>query len=135
MIRRSGFAREDLPEGACGGNASCALQGSDGTLLQQKAVERKKALVIAGCVVVCALLALVSLASGASDMSLLDSARALLGFGSQQDVMTVRSIRLLRVLCAIVSGAGLALAGQNPGHGAMRWGRAVSDAAGASGAV
>ena len=111
MIRRPGFAREDLPEGAYGRNASCALQGSDGTLLQQKAAERKKALVIAGCVVVCALLALVSLASGASDMSLLDSARALLGFGSQQDVMTVRSIRLLRVLCAIVSGAGLALAG------------------------
>lgn len=44
-------------------------------------------------------------------MNPLASAQALLGIGSAQDVMTVRSIRLPRVLCAIVSGAGLALAG------------------------
>ncbi len=44
-------------------------------------------------------------------MNPLASAQALLGVGSAQDVMTVRSIRLPRVLCAIVSGAGLALAG------------------------
>lgn len=44
-------------------------------------------------------------------MNPLVSAQALLGIGSAQDVMTVRSIRLPRVLCAIVSGAGLALAG------------------------
>ena len=36
-------------------------------------------------------------------MNPLASAQALLGIGSAQDVMTVRSIRLPRVLCAIVS--------------------------------
>lgn len=44
-------------------------------------------------------------------MGVAESAQALFGFGSAQDVMTVRSIRLPRVVCAIVAGAGLALAG------------------------
>ncbi|WP_244977681.1 FecCD family ABC transporter permease [Eggerthella guodeyinii] len=67
--------------------------------------------IIAALVAVCVLVAFAALASGASDMGLLDSAQALFGFGSSQDVMTVRSIRLPRVVCAIVAGAGLALAG------------------------
>ena len=44
-------------------------------------------------------------------MGVAESAQALFGFGSAQDVMTVRCIRLPRVVCAIVAGAGLALAG------------------------
>lgn len=44
-------------------------------------------------------------------MGVAESAQALFGFGSAQDVITVRSIRLPRVVCAIVAGAGLALAG------------------------
>ena len=37
-------------------------------------------------------------------MGVAESAQALFGFGSAQDVMTVRSIRLPRVVCAIVAG-------------------------------
>lgn len=78
---------------------------------QQRGIERRNRIVIAALVATCTLIAFVALASGASHMSLLDSTQALLGLGSSQDVMTVRSIRLPRVVCAIVAGAGLALAG------------------------
>ena len=44
-------------------------------------------------------------------MGVAESAQALFGFGSAQDVMTVRSIRRPRVVCAIGAGAGLAWAG------------------------
>lgn len=78
---------------------------------KQKGIERRNWLIIAALGVACVLVALAALASGASNMGILDSAQALFGIGSSQDVMTVRSIRLPRVVCAIVSGAGLALAG------------------------
>ncbi|MBC5585148.1 iron ABC transporter permease [Eggerthella sp. NSJ-70] len=78
---------------------------------RQKGIERRNVAIIAALVAACVLVAFAALASGASDMGLLDSAQALFGFGSSQDVMTVRSIRLPRVVCAIVAGAGLALAG------------------------
>lgn len=78
---------------------------------RQKGIERRNVAIIAALVAACVLVAFAALASGASNMGLLDSAQALFGFGSSQDVMTVRSIRLPRVVCAIVAGAGLALAG------------------------
>lgn len=78
---------------------------------RQRGIERRNVAIIAALVAACVLVAFAALASGASDMGLLDSAQALFGFGSSQDVMTVRSIRLPRVACAIVAGAGLALAG------------------------
>ena len=78
---------------------------------RQRGIERRNVAIIAALVAACVLVAFAALASGASDMGLLDSAQALFGFGSSQDVMTVRSIRLPRVVCAIVAGAGLALAG------------------------
>lgn len=78
---------------------------------RQRGIERRNVAIIAALVAACVLVAFAALASGASDMGLLDSAQALFGFGSSRDVMTVRSIRLPRVVCAIVAGAGLALAG------------------------
>ncbi|MEA5020911.1 MAG: iron ABC transporter permease [Gordonibacter sp.] len=78
---------------------------------RQKAIEFRNILVIGALVILCGMVALVALGSGASDMSVFDSAKALFGFGSMQDIMTVQSIRLPRVVCAIVAGAGLALAG------------------------
>lgn len=77
----------------------------------QARVERRRRLVIAALVALAALVSVASLASGASDMGVVESVCALFGFGPEQSVMTVRSIRLPRVVCAIVSGAGLALAG------------------------
>lgn len=85
--------------------------GQDGVSREQARIETRNRLMIAGLVILCAVVALISLASGASNMSIVESAQALLGFGASQDIMTVRSIRLPRVLCAIVAGAGLALAG------------------------
>ncbi len=82
-----------------------------GIAQRQKAIELRNILVIGVLVVLCGVVALIALGSGASDMSVLDSAKALLGFGPTQDIMTVQSIRLPRVACAIVAGAGLALAG------------------------
>lgn len=79
--------------------------------LAQRKVERRAWVAIGLLVVVCVLMALIALANGASDMTIIDSAKALFGVGNPQDVMTVRSIRLPRVICAIVAGAGLALAG------------------------
>lgn len=92
-------------------SASQAPRDIRGISALRKGIEQRNWFAIALLVVVCVLIALLALANGASDMSVVDSARALLGFGSSQDVMTVRSIRLPRVVCAIVSGAGLALAG------------------------
>ncbi len=79
--------------------------------IAQRRVERKNWLIIVALTGVSALTILVSLASGASEMTIFDSAGALFGFGNAQDVVVVQTIRLPRVLCALVAGAGLALAG------------------------
>lgn len=84
---------------------------SEPVLIKQKRIERKRYAIIAACVFVCLLLALVALCVGASGMSFAESVSALFGVGSQQEIATVHSIRLPRVVCAIVAGAGLALAG------------------------
>lgn len=80
-------------------------------VLTQKHTEKKNRIFIGGLVLVCAVIALAALASGASDMNLLTSAQALFGWGTSQDIITVRSLRLPRVVCALVAGAGLALSG------------------------
>lgn len=77
----------------------------------QKKKERKNLLVILCLAAICLLLCLAALAVGASDLGFFQSVAAAFGFGSAQDVMTVHSIRLPRIVCALVSGAGLALAG------------------------
>lgn len=88
---------------AQGGNASITAA--------QRRIERRNWLVIAALAGVLVLAVLVSLASGASGMSLIDSAAALFGLGDAHSVVVVQTIRLPRVVCALVAGAGLALAG------------------------
>ena len=77
----------------------------------RKRQERRYVLCIVGMAVVCLVVAVFELSSGASNMNPLESVLALFGSGTPQDVNTVQSIRLPRTVCAIVSGAGLALAG------------------------
>ena len=77
----------------------------------QRKAECLRWVAIGVMLLVCILCALASLASGASNIDLFTSAAALFGFGTPQDVAAVQTIRLPRVLTAIVSGAGLALAG------------------------
>lgn len=79
--------------------------------LAQRDAERRNTLIILGLVVVTFIAAMVELSVGASDIDLFTSMRALFGTGTPQDVASVQSIRLPRVVCAIISGAGLALAG------------------------
>lgn len=114
MIRSLMAAEGDAGVSASASAASASAasaRGSGRAAHAQARIERRNWLVVAVLVAVCVAVSLCALASGASDMNPLASAQALLGIGSAQDVMTVRSIRLPRVLCAIVSGAGLALAG------------------------
>ncbi|CAK7048385.1 MAG: Vitamin B12 import system permease protein BtuC [Paraeggerthella hongkongensis] len=114
MIRSLMAAEGDAGVSASASAASASAasaRGSGRAAHAQARIERRNWLVVAVLVAVCVAVSLCALASGASDMNPLVSAQALLGIGSAQDVMTVRSIRLPRVLCAIVSGAGLALAG------------------------
>lgn len=83
---------------------------SDITIARKKQ-ERRYILCIIGMVVFCLMVAIVELSMGALQINPIDSVRALFGIGSSQNVNTVQSIRLPRTVCAIVSGAGLALAG------------------------
>lgn len=83
---------------------------SDITIARKKQ-ERRYILCIIAMVVFCLMVAIVELSMGALQINPIDSVRALFGIGSSQNVNTVQSIRLPRTVCAIVSGAGLALAG------------------------
>lgn len=83
---------------------------SDITIARKKQ-ERRYILCIIGMVVFCLMVAIVELSMGALQINPIDSVRALFGIGSSQNVNTMQSIRLPRTVCAIVSGAGLALAG------------------------
>lgn len=77
----------------------------------RKKQERRYILCIVAMVATCLVAAVVELSLGALQIDPIDSVRALFGIGSPQDVNTVQSIRLPRTVCAIVAGAGLALAG------------------------
>ena len=77
----------------------------------RKKKERRYIICILAMVVVCLVVAVIELSSGASKLNPIESLMALFGNGTPQDVNTVQSIRLPRTICAIVSGAGLALAG------------------------
>lgn len=78
---------------------------------ERKKQERIYLVIIAAMVITCLVLAVVALSVGVSKITPLQSLMALFGSGSPQDINTIRSIRLPRVMCAIVSGAGLAIAG------------------------
>ena len=62
-------------------------------------------------VVVLLVVAAIELACGASAIDIPTSIAALFGQGSASDIAAVQGIRLPRVVCAIISGAGLAIAG------------------------
>ena len=73
--------------------------------------ERRKVVFIALFFVCMLLMAVAELANGAASMDLLTSMKALFGVGDTQSIAMVQSIRLPRTVCAIIAGAGLAVAG------------------------
>lgn len=77
----------------------------------RKKQERRYVFCIVAMVAICLAVAVMELSMGALSIDPIESVLALFGIGSAQDVNTVQSIRLPRTVCAIVSGAGLALAG------------------------
>lgn len=77
----------------------------------QKRIERRNLVKIGALVIVLLAVAAVALACGASAIDLPTSLAALFGQGSATDIAAVQGIRLPRVVCAIISGAGLAIAG------------------------
>lgn len=78
---------------------------------QQRGVERRSMALIAVFTAVLLGVAAVSLSCGASNIGVLASVQALFGVGTPQDIAAVQAIRLPRVTCAVISGAGLAIAG------------------------
>lgn len=79
--------------------------------IKRKKKERRYVLCVVAMVAVCLAVAVVELSVGALQIDPVASVLALFGIGAPQDVNTVQSIRLPRTACAIVAGAGLALAG------------------------
>lgn len=79
--------------------------------IERKKKERRYVLCVVAMVAVCLAVAVVELSVGALQIDPVASVLALFGIGAPQDVNTVQSIRLPRMACAIVAGAGLALAG------------------------
>ena len=77
----------------------------------RKKQERRYVFCIVAMVAVCLAVAVMELSMGALSIDPIESVLALFGIESAQNVNTVQSIRLPRTVCAIVSGAGLALAG------------------------
>ncbi len=66
---------------------------------------------LAVCGVLLLVLITAALSIGSSDLSMMDSFRALLGMGEKETLTIVWRIRLPRVITAIIAGAGLAAAG------------------------
>ena len=78
---------------------------------ERKHIERRNVVAIFAMVVVLLAVAAIELACGASAIDIPTSIAALFGQGSASDIAAVQGIRLPRVVCAIISGAGLAIAG------------------------
>jgi iron complex transport system permease protein len=91
--------------------ATAGKRDIDSITLKQRRIEKRNWILILCLACLAIVISLAALASGASDMNIIDSAKALFGFGETRNVMTVQTIRLPRVLCGIVAGAGLAIAG------------------------
>lgn len=77
----------------------------------QRRLEHRNIALIGTFVVVLLAVAALSLSCGASNIGILTSVQALFGVGTPQDIAAVQAIRLPRVVCAIIAGAGLAVAG------------------------
>lgn len=104
-------SRPLAPSTADGDSTVAPVAGVDAVTASQKRVERRNVVLIVCLVVVLAATACLELALGASNIDVWTSVQALFGYGTPQDIASVQSIRLPRVACAIISGAGLALAG------------------------
>lgn len=78
---------------------------------EQRHIEYRNLAVIGISGLVLLVVAAISLSCGASRIGLFASVQALFGVGTPQDIAAVQAIRLPRVVCAIIAGAGLAIAG------------------------
>lgn len=72
---------------------------------------RRRPLVLTGLLMAVPVAALYALTVGSSDLSVLETATALIGAGDDGAVFVVRGLRLPRVLVAIAAGAGLGASG------------------------
>jgi iron complex transport system permease protein len=72
---------------------------------------RRRPAVVLGLAIALPLAALAALTVGSSDLSVLDTAAALVGAGEDGAVFVVRGLRLPRVLVAVAAGAGLGASG------------------------
>ena len=86
-------------------------QAADRIASNQKHVELRNKIALIVLLVILLFIAAAELASGASNIDIPTAIAALFGSGQPSDVAAVQSIRLPRVACGIVAGAGLALAG------------------------
>lgn len=77
----------------------------------RKRIERRNLYKLGGMGVALVVVSAIALACGASAIDVPTSLAALFGVGTPTDIATVQGIRLPRVVCAIISGAGLAIAG------------------------
>lgn len=93
------------------GDVSHPVASARAITARQKHLERRNVVLIGVLVVVLAAVAAIELACGASAIDLPTSLAALFGQGTPADIAAVQGIRLPRVVCAIIAGAGLALAG------------------------
>ena len=72
---------------------------------------RRRPAVLVGLAVALPLAVLAALTVGSSDLTVLDTATALLGMGEDGTVFVVRGLRLPRVLVAVAAGGGLGASG------------------------
>ncbi len=93
------------------GQVICHNQAVERITVKQKRVEKRNIACLLLLAVLLVLIAALELASGASEIDVPTTIAALFGWGQASDVAAVQSIRLPRVVCGIVAGAGLALAG------------------------
>ena len=81
------------------------------SIQQLKRKRKQQALILCLLVVAVVILSLVCLLMGSSSMNWRQGIQALLGKGTNAQVRIMRSIRLPRVLAAVIAGAGLAVSG------------------------
>ncbi|MPW25788.1 iron chelate uptake ABC transporter family permease subunit [Alkalibaculum sp. M08DMB] len=72
---------------------------------------KRKVLVIIILAMMTLVVALYALCSGSADIPVIEVVKALLGLGTEKSVIVTVGIRLPRVIMAIISGIGLAMAG------------------------
>lgn len=82
-----------------------------GTAIGVRKMHRKKTAVILAMALAVVIMSLVGLFVGSSDMSFSEGLSAIAGKGSEANLRIIRSIRIPRILAAVIAGAGLSLSG------------------------